>query len=81
MARDENQIQIFVRTLTGRTMSVEVNPDDTIESLKEKLYDEEGIPVEQIRLIFGGKQLENHRTFRDYNISNESTIHLVLRLR
>lgn len=76
-----DKIQIFIRTLTGRTMTMEVNPDDTIESLKEKLYDTEGIPVAQIRLIFAGKQLENHNTFRTYNITNESTIHLVLRLR
>lgn len=81
MVRDDGKMQIFVRTLIGKTITFEVHPDDTIESLKEHLYDSEGIPAEQIRLIFGGKQLENHRTFRDYNITSESTIHLVLRLR
>jgi hypothetical protein len=81
MVMNNDKMQIFVRTLIGKTITFEVHPDDTIESLKERLYDSEGIPTEQIRLIFGGKQLENHRTFRDYNITSESTIHLVLRLR
>ena len=81
MARDEEHIQIFVRALTGKTMTFEVDPNDTIETLKEKLYDTEGIPQTEQRLIFAGKQLENHRTFNDYNITSESTLHLVLRLR
>ena len=73
-------MQIFVRTLTGKTLTLEVDPNDSITNVKKKVREKEGIPEEKQRLIYAGKQLQEGNTLLDYNIGKYSTLRLVLRL-
>ena len=74
-------MQIFLKLLSGKTILLEVEPSDTVENVKAKILDKDGIPVEKQRLIFAGKEIENNKTLATYNIQHESTVNLLLRLR
>ena len=75
------EFEIVVKTLTGKTLFISVHPTDTIEILKEQVQETEGIPVDQQRIVYAGKQLEDGRTMAEYEIEENALIHLVLRLR
>ncbi|KAH7907043.1 ubiquitin-related domain-containing protein [Hygrophoropsis aurantiaca] len=77
----EEEVQIFVRNLNGKTMTIMISPSDTVETLSKKIQEKTGIPAAEQRILYGGKQLVPEKILSDYSIKKESTLHLVLRLR
>ena len=73
--------QIFIKTLQGKSITLSIADEDTIESVKQKIFEKEGIPIDQQRLVFNGKQLEDNQTIGSYGLEDSSSVHLVLRLR
>jgi large subunit ribosomal protein L40e/small subunit ribosomal protein S27Ae/ubiquitin C len=75
-------MNIFVKTMTGKNISMEVSEEDTVGTLKQKVLDKEGVPVDQQRLVFAGKQMDpDDATLKSYNIQENNTVHLVMRLK
>lgn len=74
-------LKLYVKTLSGKTISIETDPEESIENLKKKILEKEGVPIDQQRIIFSGKQLDNLKTLSDYDIEEDSTLYLVLRLK
>ncbi len=72
-------MQVFVKTLTGKHITLEVEPTDRIEDVKARIYEKENIPVSEQQLIFAGKELEDGNTLQDYSIQKDSILHWVAR--